>query len=70
MNLNVDMWSGNDLRNFREKFSITKTSMARALSCSTVRIWQIEKGDLILSDSMKNRIRKAFFTSCTLIEKV
>lgn len=62
MNFSVDSWSGKDLQNFREQFSITKRAMANALDCSVVRIWQIEKGDLILSDSMKRRIRKAFFT--------
>lgn len=69
MDYKIEQWSGKDLKAFREKFTISKASLARALDCTPVRIYQIEKDDLQLSNSMIRRIRRAFFTSCSLIEK-
>jgi len=62
MDFNVDNWSGRDVEIFRKKLSLTKKDFAKACNYTVVRLWQVEKYDLQLSNAMKSEIRKAFFT--------
>ena len=59
----IDLWTGSELKKFREYFKTTKSAMGEILDVSPERIWQLEKDQLPLSPKMKRNLSKRFFCS-------
>ncbi|MCB1710912.1 MAG: helix-turn-helix transcriptional regulator [Candidatus Riesia sp.] len=63
MNFDVDNWSGNDLKEFRQKLGLRRAKFCKRIDYTPTHILNVENNDLELSNKLIRQIKREFFTT-------